>query len=75
MASILFVNFAERDDHEEKVEEEEEAGGVREIWRLDKEHKTNYLNKAQPFLRVRWVRKEWKLGKFGIAALLPVYVK
>lgn len=71
--SFLCLRFClwilqKRDDEEEKVEwEEEEVGGVREIWRLDKEHTTDYLNKAHPVLRVRWVRKDWKLGKFGTA--------
>lgn len=66
---IVFHCSQGRDEEEEeKVEEEEddEVGGVRERWRLDKQHKTNYLNKPRRFFVVRaeseisknWVKSE-----------------
>lgn len=62
-----------RFDDEEAVEEEEEdeVGGVRERWRLDKEHKTNYLNKPHPFSSCALSQKLVKIGwrwNNGIAA-------
>lgn len=59
------------DDEEEVEEEEEEVGGVRERWRLDKEHKTNYLNKPHPFSSCALSQKLVKIGwrwNSGIAA-------
>lgn len=52
------------EEEEEKVEEEEddEVGGVRERWRLDKQHKTNYLNKPRRFSSCALSQKLAKIG-------------